>query len=201
MIKVLIAEDQQMLRGAMVSLLKLEKDIEVVAEVSDGIEARKTIEMHEPDICILDIEMPNMTGIELAECLKKEQKEIKIIIVTTFARPGYLQRAKEAGIEGYLLKDEPIDCLIESIRKVMRGESVISPELAAAIFRQETNPLTEREIEMLRLASDGLTTDDIVRRLFLTKGTVRNYLSSAIQKLGVSTRQQAIDKAIEKGWI
>lgn len=201
MIKVLIAEDQQMLRGAMVSLLKLEKDIEVVAEVSDGIEAQKAIEVHNPHICIMDIEMPNMTGIELAECIKKEQKDIKIIIVTTFARPGYLQRAKEAGIEGYLLKDEPIDCLIESIRKVMKGESVISPELASAIFRQEANPMTERETEILRLASTGLTTDDIVRRLFLTKGTVRNYLSSAIQKLGVSTRQQAIEKAKGKGWL
>ena len=201
MIKVLIAEDQQMLRGAMVSLLKLEKDIEVVAEVSDGIEAQKAIEVHNPHICIMDIEMPNMTGIELAECIKKEQKDIKIIIVTTFARPGYLQRAKEAGIEGYLLKDEPIDCLIESIRKVMKGESVISPELASAIFRQEANPMTERETEILRLASSGLTTDDIVRRLFLTKGTVRNYLSSAIQKLGVSTRQQAIEKAKGKGWL
>ena len=201
MIKVLIAEDQLMLRGAMVSLLKLEKDIEVVAEVSDGVEARKAIEIHKPHICILDIEMPHMTGMELAEHLKKEQKDIKIIIVTTFARPGYLQRAKEAGIEGYLLKDEPINSLIESIRKVMKGAFVISPELAATVFRQEANPLTEREKEILRLASTGLTTEDIVRRLFLTKGTVRNYLSSAIQKLGVSTRQQAIEKAKGKGWL
>ncbi|GIN22434.1 MAG TPA: DNA-binding response regulator [Bacillus bacterium] len=201
MIRVVVAEDQRMLRGALTSLIKFEKDIEVVAEVSDGQQAWEAIQKYKPDVCLVDIEMPNMTGLELAENLRSEGNGCKIIIVTTYGRPGYLQKAVDAKVEGYLLKDEPIDYLIRSIRKVMNGERVISTDLAAALLLKEESPLTERETEVLRLTKAGLTTSDITKELFLTKGTVRNYLSSAIQKLGADSRQQAVNIAVEKGWI
>lgn len=201
MIRVVIAEDQQMLRGALTSLLRFEPDIEVVAEVSDGKKAWEVIRSHQPDVCVLDIEMPGSSGLELAEKIRDEQLPCKVIIVTTFARPGYLQKAMDAQVEGYLLKDEPIDFLIESIRKVMEGQRMISTDLAAALFIREENPLSKREVEVLRLANEGMTTNTICKTLFLTKGTVRNYLSSAIQKLGAESRQQAVKIAEEKGWI
>jgi two-component system response regulator DesR len=201
MIRVIIAEDQTMLRGAFASLLRFEDDIEVVAEVSDGNQAWEAIQQHQPDVCMLDIEMPVVTGLELAEQIRRAGLPCKIIIVTTFARPGYLQKAIDAQVDGYLLKDEPIDYLIESIRRVMAGERVISTDLAAALFIKEENPLTEREIEMLRLTKEGMTTEEISKALFLTKGTVRNYLSSAIQKLEADSRQQAVTIADEKGWL
>lgn len=197
----MIAEDQKMLRGALTSLLKLEDDIEVVAEAADGLAAWDAIMKYQPDVCLLDIEMPSISGLEIAEKLKQGNHLSKVIIVTTFARPGYLQKAIDAHVEGYLLKDEPIDFLIEAIRKVKEGERVLSTDLAAALFLKEMNPLTERETDVLRLAKDGMTTREIVSALFLTDGTVRNYLSSAIQKLEVTTRQQAIEKAKIKGWI
>ena len=184
MIRVVIAEDQQMRRGALTSLLRFEPDIEVVAEVSDGKKAWEVIRSHQPDVCVLDIEMPGSSGLELAEKIRDEQLPCKVIIVTTFARPGYLQKAMDAQVEGYLLKDEPIDFLIESIRKVMEGQRMISTDLAAALFIREENPLSKREVEVLRLSNEGMTTNTICKPLFLTKGTVRNYLSSAIQKLG-----------------
>lgn len=201
MIRVVIAEDQQMLRGALTSLLKLEDDIEVVADVSDGQAAWDAIEKYQPDVCLLDIEIPFISGLEIAKKLKSTKSQSKIIIVTTFARPGYLQKAIDAQVEGYLLKDEPIDYLIEAIRKVMNGQHVISTDLAATLFLKQDNPLTDRETEVLKLAKEGWTTREIGKTLFLTNGTVRNYLSSAIQKLEVETRQQAIDKAHDKGWI
>lgn len=201
MIRVIIAEDQQMLRGAFASLLKFEPDMEVLAEVADGGEAWEAIRNHRPDVCVLDIEMPVATGLELAERIRSEGLPCKIMIVTTFARPGYLQKAMEAQADAYLLKDEPIDYLIDSIRRVMKGERVVSTDLAAALFMKEANPLSERESEMLRLTKEGMTTDDIGKALFLTKGTVRNYLSSAIQKLGADSRQQAVSIAEEKGWL
>jgi two-component system response regulator DesR len=201
MIRVIIAEDQTMLRGAFASLLRFEDEIEVVAEVSDGNQAWEAIQQHQPDVCMLDIEMPYVTGLELAEQIRRAGLPCKIIIVTTFARPGYLQKAIDAQVDGYLLKDEPIDYLIESIRRVMAGERVISTDLAAALFIKEENPLTEREMEMLRLTKEGMTTEEISKALFLTKGTVRNYLSSAIQKLEADSRQQAVTIADEKGWL
>lgn len=201
MIRVVIAEDQQMLRGALASLLKLENDIDVVAEAADGLAAWNAIMKYQPDVCLLDIEMPSMSGLEIAKKLKQENHLSKVIIVTTFARSGYLQKAMDAQVDGYLLKDEPIDFLIEAIRKVNRGEHVLSKDLAAALFLKEANPLTEREMDVLRLAKEGMTTREIVSALYLTDGTVRNYLSSAIQKLEVATRQQAIEKAKNKGWI
>lgn len=201
MIRVVIAEDQKMLREALISLLSLEDDIEVIAEAEDGRAAWEAIVQFEPDICLLDIEMPSLTGLEIAEKMKQAGFSTKIIILTTFSRPGFLQKAMALKVEGYLLKDEPIDFLIESIRKVVRGERVVSTDLAAALFQSEKNPLTEREAEVLELSRSGLTTKEIAKTLFLTDGTVRNYLSIAIQKLEVETRQQATEKAHERGWI
>ena len=201
MIEVVIAEDQKMLRGALTSLLSFETDITVLAEVSDGQKAWEVIQREQPDVCLLDIEIPYISGLELAEKIRNAHLPCKIIIVTTFARPGYLQKAMTSQVNGYLLKDEPIEFLIESIRKVMKGERIISMDLAAALFMKENNPLSEREIEVLRLVKNGWTTSEICKELFLTKGTVRNYLSSAIQKLEAESRQQAVNIAIEKGWI
>lgn len=201
MIRIVIAEDQQMLRGAFASLLKFETDMEVLAEVPDGQQAWEAIQRHQPDVCVLDIEMPLIDGLALAEHIRHAGLPCKIMIVTTFARPGYLQKAIEAQVNGYLLKDEPIEYLIESIRRVMAGERVISTDLAAALFMNEVNPLSEREAEMLRLTKAGMTTSEISKALFLTKGTVRNYLSSAIQKLEAESRQQAVNIADDKGWL
>ncbi|WP_339268963.1 response regulator transcription factor [Paenibacillus sp. FSL W8-0187] len=201
MIRIVIAEDQKMLRGAFASLLNFEDDIEVVAEVPDGQQAWDAIQQHQPDVCLLDIEMPHISGLELAESIRQAALPCKIMIVTTFARPGYLQKAMDAQVEGYLLKDEPIDFLIAAIRRVMKGERVVSTDLAAALFMKEENPLSEREIEMLRLTKEGMTTGEISNALFLTRGTVRNYLSSAIQKLAAESRQQAVAIAEDKGWL
>ncbi|SHN33878.1 response regulator transcription factor [Gracilibacillus kekensis] len=201
MIRVMIAEDQHMLRGALSSLIELETDMEVLAEVSDGDKAWEVIEKEKPDVCILDIEIPVVSGLELAEKIRATEQSCKVLMVTTFARPGYLQKAIDLEVEGYLLKDEPIDYLIDAIRKVINGERVISTDLAATLFMKETNPMTERETEVLRLVKEGLTTNQICDRLFLTKGTVRNYLSAVIQKLYAESRQQAVKIASEKGWI
>ncbi|MBH5319513.1 response regulator transcription factor [Paenibacillus sp. GSMTC-2017] len=201
MIRIIIAEDQKLLRGTLSSLLSMEDDIEVVAEAENGKVAWEVIRQHQPDVCLLDIEIPFISGLEIAEKLRQEGCSAKIIIVTTFARPGYLQKAMALKVDGYLLKDEPIDFLINAIRKVMAGERVISTDLAAVLFLKEENPLTERETEVLRLSRLGLSTMEIAKQLFLTNGTVRNYLSLAIQKLGVETRQQATEKAYEQGWI
>lgn len=201
MIRVVIAEDQKLLRGALISLLSLEVDIEVVAEAEDGLSAWEAIRQHTPDICLLDIEIPGLSGLEVAERMKQEGLATKIIVLTTFERPGYLQKAMSLKVEGYLLKDEPIDVVIDSIRKVVAGERVVSTDLAAKLFMIEENPLTEREAEVLRLARSGLSTREIANTLYLTEGTVRNYLSLAIQKLGVETRQQATEEAYARGWI
>lgn len=201
MIRVLLAEDQQMLRGALTSLLSFEPDIEVIAEVSDGQKAWDHIQQELPDVCLVDIEMPNLSGLELAEKIKEAHLPCKVMIVTTFARPGYLQKAMDCEVHGYLLKDEPIDYLIATIRKIMQGEKVVSKDLAATLFMKEHNPLNEREIAVLQLVKEGLTTQEISKQLFLTKGTIRNYLSTSIQKLQVESRQQAAQVASEKGWL
>lgn len=201
MIRIVIAEDQHMLRGAFASLLQLEDDIEIVAQVSDGHEALSMIEACKPDLCLLDIEMPGLTGLEVAAAIRRGGLTCKIMIVTTFARPGYLQQAMSAAVDAYLLKDEPIEFLVEAIRKVMEGKRVVSPYLADSLFAHEDNPLTEREQEVLRMAAEGDSTRVIAGKLYLTTGTVRNYLSSAIQKLEVETRHHAISKARDRGWI
>ena len=201
MIRVVIAEDQQMLRGALTSLLQLEDDIEVVAQVSNGEDALDAIERHQPDMSILDIEIPGMTGLDVAEQIRQRGIGTKIMIVTTFARPGYLQKAMDLKVDGYVLKDEPIDEFVGAIRKIMNGGRVVSPDLAEALFNREENPLTEREQEVLRLAKEGKTTRQMAKTLYLSYGTVRNYLSSAIQKLEAESRHHAVLIADEKGWI
>ncbi|WP_020617149.1 response regulator transcription factor [Paenibacillus daejeonensis] len=202
MIRIAIAEDQKLLRDTLVKLLKMEDDIEVVCQSGDGQEALDAIRRLNPDVCLLDIELPLLSGLEIARLLRSEGHPARLIMVTTFARAGYLQQATELKVEGYLLKDEPIDDVLEAIRKVAKtGERVVSKELAAALFAREAAPLTERELDVLRLSHRGFTTDEIAGQLHLTVGTVRNYLSLGIQKLGVQTRQQATDKARENGWL
>ena len=201
MIRICIAEDQKLLRGALVSIMELEEDLHIVGEAADGKEAWNLIEKEKPDVCILDIEMPHLSGLEVATKIRQHSFPCKIMIMTTFARAGYLQEAMNLNIEAYVLKDEPIEYVISAVRKIMQGERIISQDLAAALFMNEKNPLNEREINVLKLVKDGYTTNEISKKLFLTKGTIRNYLSLSIQKLEVDTRQQAVQKAVEKGWI
>ncbi|WP_054943179.1 response regulator transcription factor [Paenibacillus ihuae] len=200
MIRIVIAEDQRLLRGAMASLLELEDDIEVAGEAGDGAEALALIERIQPEVCLMDIEMPLMSGLEVAELLRDRGVPTKIIILTTFARPGYFQRGVKAGIQGYLLKDEPVDKLAEAIRRVMQGHREVSPELVFGSLREE-NPLSEREREILKLAGKGQSAGDIASGLHLSYGTVRNYISEILSKLEVKSRIEAVRLAEEKGWI
>jgi two-component system response regulator DesR len=198
-IRVVIAEDQTMVLGALAALLEMEGDITVVAQARDGKEALEAVLAHRPDVFITDIEMPQMTGLEVANALKN-QPSIKLVIVTTFARTGYLRRALEAGASGYLLKDRPARELAEAVRRVHRGLRVIDPELAAEAWG-EPDPLTDRERQVLRLAGDGKTTADIASQMGLSEGTVRNYLSESISKLGAANRVDAARIARAKGWL
>ncbi|MCA9838099.1 MAG: response regulator transcription factor [Trueperaceae bacterium] len=200
MIRVVIAEDQGMVLGALAALLELEGDIEVVAQASDGEAALQAVKDHSPDILITDIEMPRMTGLELAQAVKREKLNCKLIILTTFARAGYLRRALESGASGYLLKDAPASELAEAIRRVHLGGRAIDPELATEAWT-EPDPLTDRERQVLRFAAEGKTSGDIAEQMGLSDGTVRNYLSEAISKLGVSNRIEAARLAREKGWL
>ncbi|MFT8311939.1 MAG: response regulator transcription factor [Sporolactobacillus sp.] len=199
--KLLIAEDQGMLRGALAQLLEMEKDFEVVGQTGNGREAFELVRRLSPDLMIADIEMPEMTGLEIAEKLKDADTPCKAVIVTTFARPGYLERAMKAGVAGYILKDEPINELIAHLRLINDGGRFISPELATAFYFSDTNPLTNREQEVLCQAFSGYETKQIASILHLSGGTVRNYLSTAIQKLNAHSRQEAAKKAKENGWI
>ncbi|MCC3358507.1 response regulator transcription factor [Bacillus sp. REN16] len=200
MIRVMIAEDQGMLRGALGSLLDFEEDIEIVGEASNGKEALKLILSLQPDVCLMDIEMPYMSGLEVAEEAKKHFSTSKIIILTTFARPGYFEQAVKIGVHGYMLKDGSVDELAESIRSVMKGKREFAPELIFGSMKED-NPLTEREQDVLRLASEGKTSKEISSQLFLSPGTVRNYISEIINKLGVKNRTEAVTVAKEKRWI
>lgn len=200
MIRIIIAEDQRLLRGAMASLLDLEDDIEVAGEAGDGAEALALIERVQPDVCLMDIEMPLMSGLEVAEILKSRGCATRIIILTTFARPGYFERGVKAGIQGYLLKDEPVDKLAEAIRRVMAGGREVSPELVFGSLREE-NPLSDREREILKLAAAGRSAGEIAAALHLSYGTVRNYISEILSKLAVKTRIEAVRLAEEKGWM
>ncbi|WAA10031.1 response regulator transcription factor [Fervidibacillus albus] len=200
MIRVLIAEDQRMLRGALASLLDLEDDIEIVAEVDNGKEAIEKIKTINPDISLLDIEMPMMSGLDVAEEVKRIGMDCRIIILTTFARPGYFERAIKANVFGYLLKDGSIEELVTAIRNVMQGEKIYSKELMIASITEE-NPLTDKEIEILQLSAIGKSTKDMAKILYLSPGTIRNYLSEINQKLGTKNRIEAISVAEEKGWI
>lgn len=199
-LKILIAEDQAMLLGAVATLLDLEDDFEIVAKAANGEEALTQCRKLNPDIILSDIEMPKMTGIELAETLYKEEFSVKVVILTTFARSGYLRRAMDAGVKGYLLKDTPSEDLAAAIRRVADGRKVIDPELVVEAF-EEIDPLSEKERKTLKLAADGLTTAQIAETLFLSKGTVRNYLSSAASKLDAQNRIEAARIARQKGWL
>lgn len=199
--KIVIAEDQGMLRDALVQLLEMEQDIEVIGKTEDGEKALSLVESGHPDLLIADIEMPGMSGLDVAEQLHEENSPCKVVIVTTFARPGYLERAMKACVSGYILKDEPIEDLIRDLRSIILGKRVISSELAETFYLSGENPLTEREIEVLRQAAKGLETRTIAKTLHLSQGTVRNYLSVAIQKTEAKNRQEAIVKAENEGWI
>lgn len=200
-VRVLLADDQSMVREALAALLGLEDDIEVVAQVARGDEVLAAAREHKPDVALLDIEMPGLTGIEAAALLRRELPGIKIVIVTTFGRPGYLRRAMESGAEAFLVKDAPAAQLAEAVRQVLRGNRVIDPTLAAAALADGADPLTAREGDVLRAAADGSVIAEIARRLLLSEGTVRNYLSTAIQKTGARNRAEAVRIAREKGWL
>ncbi|PFH92687.1 response regulator transcription factor [Bacillus sp. AFS088145] len=197
MIRIVIAEDQRMLLGALGSLLNLEDDMEVVGQASNGEEAVKLVKQLLPDICIMDIEMPGKTGLEAAEELKP--LDCKVIILTTFARSGYFQRALKAGVKGYLLKDSPSEELASSIRSIIAGKRIYAPELMDDVYAEE-NPLTDREKEVLELVADGKNTQEIADELSLKTGTVRNYISMILDKLEVKNRIEAIKQSKEKGW-
>ncbi len=200
MIRVLLAEDQAMVRGALSALLRLEPDMDVVASAADGQDAWRLIEQHQPDVLVTDIEMPGLTGLELAQRVRERGAACKVVIVTTFARPGYLRRALEAGVVGYLLKDAPAEQLADALRKVHRGGRVVDPQLAVDAW-SEADPLNDRERQVLRLAGEGLSAGEVAAQLHLSQGTVRNYLSEAIGKLGVGNRIEAYRLARQKGWL
>jgi two-component system response regulator DesR len=200
-IRVLLAEDQTLVRGALRALLDLEEDIEVVAEVGRGDEVLAAAHEHRPDVALLDIEMPGRDGIEAARELAAELPAVRAVVLTTFGRPGFLRRAMEVGAAGFLVKDSPVAELARAIRAVMAGERVIDRDLAAAALALGATPLSAREADVLRAAADGATVADIAGRLFLSEGTVRNYLSSAIGKTGARTRVEAARVAQEKGWL
>ncbi|WP_328583427.1 response regulator transcription factor [Streptomyces sp. NBC_00370] len=201
MIRVLLAEDQSMVREALAALLGLEPDIEVVAQVARGDEVLAAARAAEVDVALLDIEMPGMTGIEAAGELRDALPRVKVIVLTTFGRPGYLRRAMESGADAFLVKDAPAAQLAEAVRKVLAGERVIDPTLAAAALADGANPLTDREREVLRAAAGGSTNAELAALLHLSQGTVRNYLSTAIQKLAARNRTEAVGIAREKGWL
>ena len=200
MIRIVIAEDQGMMLGALGSLLNLEEDMEVVGKAKNGEEAVALVQEQQPDVCIMDIEMPVMTGLDAAEALRGD--DCKIIILTTFARTGYFDRARKAGVRGYLLKDSPIEELVSSIRTIMDGRRIYAPELVDIAYGDDEteNPLTERESQVLVLIADGKTTKEIAGELYLTPGTVRNYISTILEKLDVGNRIEAMSRFKEKGW-
>ena len=189
-----------MLRGALAALLGMESDIEVVGTAGDGESAWRKLQRLSPDILVTDIEMPGLTGLELAQRIQRHELPVKVVIVTTFARGGFLRRALDAGVSGYLLKDAPAEQLADALRQVHRGGRAIDPQLALEAWG-EADPLSDRERQALRLAGEGLSAGDIAARLNLSHGTVRNYLSEAIGKLGVGNRIEAYRLAREKGWL
>lgn len=200
MIRLVLAEDQAMVRGALAALLRMESDFELLAETGDGEAAWQAVRVQQPDLLITDIEMPVLTGLELALRIQAAGLPTRVVILTTFARSGYLRRALDAGVRGYLLKDAPSEQLAAALRQVHAGGRAIDPQLAVAAWGDE-DPLSERERQVLRLAGEGVKGADIAERLHLSQGTVRNYLSEAIGKLGAENRIEAYRLARSKGWL
>jgi two-component system response regulator DesR len=200
MIKVLVVEDQGLVRGAISALLGLDVQIEVVAQAQDGLEGLNALQEHDIDIVLTDIEMPNMTGLELAEQVIEKYPNSKVVIMTTFSRAGYIRRAMAMGVKGFVLKEAPSEYLVNTLKKVMVGQKVIDPELAMSAL-EDNDPLTEKERRALRFASEGLKTSEIAEKLFLSEGTIRNYLSEAIAKLNATNRVDAARIAKQKGWL
>ncbi len=201
MIRVLLAEDQAMVRGALSALLSREQDIEVVAEVARGDAVVEAARLAHPDVALLDIEMPGGDGLSAAQALRKALPTCRIVILTTFGRSGYLQRAMESGAVGFLLKDAPASELAVALRRVMNGERVVDPDLALSALSSGNNPLTSREREVLSASLFGASLAEIAARLYLSEGTIRNHLSTAMQKLGAQNRMEAARLAEQKGWL
>jgi len=200
MIRIVLAEDQAMVRGALSALLGLEPDIEVLGSAADGEAAWRMLQQLQPDILVTDIEMPGLSGLELAQRIARQGLPIKVVIVTTFARSGFLRRALDAGVCGYLLKDAPAERLADALRQVQHGGRAIDPQLALDAWSQ-ADPLNDRERQVLRLSGDGRSASEIATQLGLSHGTVRNYLSDCIGKLGVANRIEAYRLARQKGWL
>jgi two-component system, NarL family, response regulator DesR len=200
-VRVLLAEDQGMMRGALALLLGLEADIEVVAQVGTGDAIVGAALESRPDVALLDIELPGISGLDAAALLREETPDCRVLILTTFGRPGYLRRAMEAGAAGFLVKDGPVEELAQAIRRVLTGETVIDPALAAAALGAGPNPLTTRECDVLKASADGATVADIAAKLHLSESTVRNYLSSAIGKTATRNRMEAMREARHQGWL
>lgn len=197
----LLADDQALVLGALAALLNLESDIEVVATCGRGDEVLASVREHQPDVCLLDIEMPGLSGIEVCRLLGREAPVTKCAIVTTFGRPGYLRRALESGARGFLVKDTPADELARAVRRIAEGQRVIDPNLAVESVTAGPNPLTAREVEVLRAALSGGSVDAIAQTVHLSAGTVRNHISSAIAKTNTTTRMEAALAANEAGWL
>lgn len=200
-IKVVLAEDQAMVLGALAALLDLEADIIVIGKAANGRDALRAVEQLGPDVLVTDIEMPGMTGLEVAVALKISRPAVRTVILTTFARPGYLRRALDSGARGYLLKDRPASELAEAVRRVHQGLRVVDPALATEAWSAEPDPLTDRERQILQRAGEGRSSSEIAAELRLSEGTVRNYLSEAISKLGATNRVDAARIARAKGWL
>ena len=200
-IRILLADDQHLVRGALAALLSLEEDLEVVGEVGRGDEVLQRVRELHPDVVLLDVEMPGLDGLAVASVLTTEAPETRVLIVTTFGRPGFLRRAMESGALGFVVKDAPAEQLADAVRRVARGERVVDPALAAQTLAAGNSPLTGRERDVLTAARDGATVADIATKLVLSEGTVRNYLSSAISKTGARNRVEALRLADERGWL
>jgi two-component system, NarL family, response regulator DesR len=200
-IRILLADDQHLVRGALAALLSLEEDLEVVGEVGRGDEVLQSVRELRPDVVLLDVEMPGLDGLAAASVLTTEAPETRVLIVTTFGRPGFLRRAMESGALGFVVKDAPAEQLADAVRRVARGERVVDPALAAQTLAEGSSPLTGRERDVLTAARDGATVGDIAAKLVLSEGTVRNYLSSAITKTSARNRVEALRIADERGWL
>jgi two-component system response regulator DesR len=200
-IRLLLADDQTLIREALAALLSFEPDMEVVAQVGRGDEVVRAATEHDIDVALLDIEMPGMDGLAAAGQLHGAQPRVKIVILTTFGRPGFLRRAMESGVSAFIVKDSPPDRLATAVRKALAGERVIDPDLAAAALAEGINPLTPRERDVLAASADGSVISEIAAKLYLSEGTVRNYLSACIQKTGARNRTEALHIAGERGWL